>query len=870
MAIAFARVSIHSRAKGHSALAASSYRAGIKLFDSRTGQTYDYSNRHDVVFSELILPPDADSQFLDREYLWNTVEAAEHRKDAQVCKDIVLALPKELNREQHIELVRRFVAIHCTAQGLPADIALHDHEDGNPHAHILIPTRRLEKDRFSKYKARDLNPGFAKGLVVEKDFWGEQWREIQNNYFQEYQIALSVDLNHVISERHRGRHQQTEQHYLKKENQLIEEVRQEIARGSVNQFITHLASQCSVFTRRDVEKLLFKTFQNAQDPQEYLRIMERILAHKEIVYLGTNERGQESYTTRQHYRLEAQLHADVEALLQNNRENFITPAYSLAHHYQLSEEQSEALRHIIECPDISVVIGRPGTGKSYLLKPVKEYYETHERIVLGAALSGKVAKALQAETGIPSSTIASLTYQLTQQNIQLTKKHVLIIDEAGMVDVNNMSLLIREVRKAGAKIVLIGDPDQLKPIHKGEIFRGIAGLTGYIELENIQRQNDLGDRQASLDLAKGHIKDALKHYDKKKAITLSTDAPQDLLNDWEKSLQTTAVNDTVLLAFTRKAVRTLNEGARERLQAQKMLGKEQFLVQGFERELAISTGERLLFRENNKILGVRNGDMGTVSHINTTSMHVKLDTGEHINVPREYKAIDYGYALTVHKSQGMTAKQVQVLIDSTYWDRNLSFVAFTRHKERLKIYSNLEHHATQQELVKTLSRRSIRDNVIDWPLDFATRCGFNPDKLVGRLVNQLAGIGHKIKEQFNYIAHYEAHLVKHTGTNSQIEKNKLHVAAKEYAQSFEVNNKDEFKLDKPSQQKIPIELSELQKLLEKRQKLNGYFAEKADKQIAKMSTELFKNKKLLEQLRQTNPSLLKKLSKVNPGKEIEM
>jgi len=368
MAIAFARVSIHSRAKGHSAVAASSYRAGVKLFDSRTGQTHDFANRHDVAYSEILLPTDASEAFLDREYLWNAVEAAEHRKDAQVCKDIVLALPKELNREQQIELAKRFAVTHFVANGLPADIAVHDHGDGNPHVHILIPTRRLEQNRFSKYKARDLNPGFAKGFVVEKDFWGEQWREMQNDYFREHNIDLTVDLNHVIPERHRGKQRNSESHYLCEENKVIDEVRRDLAREQVGVFIKHLSSQCSVFTRRDVERLLFKTFQHSQDPQEYLRIMERILSHKEVVLLGKNDRGQESYTTRAQYRLEARLHHDVEALMARRRQCFVKLDGSLSARYNLSDEQGEALRHIIESPDISVVIGRPGTGKSYLLQ----------------------------------------------------------------------------------------------------------------------------------------------------------------------------------------------------------------------------------------------------------------------------------------------------------------------------------------------------------------------------------------------------------------------------------------------------------------------------------------------------------------------
>lgn len=119
MAIAFAHVSVHTRSKGHSAVAASSYRTSTKLFDARTGITHDFSNRNDVVFSAILLPEGSAPEFENREFLWNQVELAEKRRDAQVCKDIVLALPKELHLIQQIELTKRFAQTHFVENGLP-------------------------------------------------------------------------------------------------------------------------------------------------------------------------------------------------------------------------------------------------------------------------------------------------------------------------------------------------------------------------------------------------------------------------------------------------------------------------------------------------------------------------------------------------------------------------------------------------------------------------------------------------------------------------------------------------------------------------------------------------------------------------------
>ncbi|KTD34661.1 Conjugal transfer protein TraA [Legionella moravica] len=867
MAIAFAQVSIHSRSKGHSAVAAAAYRSGAQLYDDRIGRTYDFSKRDDVVFSEILLPDGGSDLFLDRDYLWNEVERSENRSNSQLCKDFVLALPRELNLVQQIELAKRFARTHFVEKGLPADISIHDHGDGNPHAHILIPTRRLENNRFSKYKARDLNPVFAKGFVVEQDYWGEQWREMQNEFFIENNLDLQVDANHLISERHRSKHHNSNAHYLLEENQLIQQARMELTRDNIDVVIDHLSSQYSVFSRRDVERLLFKTFQASDSPQEYLQFVERVLGHNDVLALGDNTRGQPSFTTRTHFLQEAQLLNDIEAMMGSQKHVVHQSIDRLAQHYQLSEEQQEAFRFIAQSSDISVVIGRPGTGKSYLLKPVNEYYTQAGMEVIGAALSGKVAKALQAETGIASSTIKSLSYRLANNMMQLSDKHVLIIDEAGMVDFASMAYLIKEAHKAGSKVVLIGDPDQLKPIQKGEIFRGIAARTGYIELENIKRQQELGDRQASLNLAKGDIDKAIQHYQDKGAITIADSklqAIKQVVADWKQDLESTNMVDTIMLSYTRKSVNHLNDLAREALIAENKIGDENIVYQGLERSLRISTGERLLFRENNKVLGVRNGDTATVKEINAQQMKIQLDSGELLTIPKEYKALDYAYALTVHKSQGMTAKKVRVLIDSKYWDRNLSFVAMTRHKEQLNIYADKENHSTEQILKQTLSRSSTKDNVIDWPLDFATRSGFDSDSLIGKAVNHIAGVGHKIKQAYNFIVNYEAYLLKARQQDQlkNIGQNRIYAKQEALRDDTKVAESKDYKISDQAFEilkKAYPQLEELETLINKRQRMTGYFAEKADKQIMAMSQQLLTNKTIANQVNNQVPEFYQKI-----------
>jgi Ti-type conjugative transfer relaxase TraA len=777
-------------------------------------------------------------------------------------KDIVVALPKELGLVQQIELAKRFAQLNFVEHGIPADVSIHDKGDGNPHAHIYVTTRRLEKDGLSRHKARDLNPSFFKGRVLEDERWGQQWREAQNEYFIENNIDIAVDLNHLVSEKHEGKSRHSDDNYLKEENKIIRDAREDIARGDVENLINLLSLEHSVFTRRDIEKLLFKTLSGNTSSELYLTKVEELLSNKNVIELGSDERGHIAYTTRNHYVQEAQLLKDVEQMNARRTHDYKQPIDGLVKKFKLNEEQQEALSFITKGNDISVLVGKPGTGKRYLLKPVHAHYEANNCRVLGTALSSKVAKALENDTGIKSSTIASLSYRLANKKLVLSKHDVLVIDEAGMVDFANMAMILSAANRAQAKVILVGDPQQLKPIQKGEIFRGIADRVGYISLDNITRQLDEGDREASLMLARGEIDEALAHYDKKGALNIieetpSTNAASTLISDWSETITTPDdIKSHIILAFTRSSVSELNERARAVLQDKSQLATEDFIyyrevehkgralqpgvraiisltdrklgVSGGEqvyilaishkeitiqlenggtthipshlkhylkvtskRDIALASGERILFKKNDKTQGVKNGDLATITSINNAYLEARLDNGSIVTIPKSYHHLDYGYATTVHKSQGMTVDNTSVFIDNKYWNRALSFVAFTRHRKTLSIYTDAGQHHNLDALKRTLSRESTKDNVIDWPLDFAIRSGFDPDKLIGRALNHMAGMGHKIKDKFNYVVNYEAYIKQRRAQTLNNNKRDLREVAKKAADYLDTQAKGE-------------------------------------------------------------------------------
>ncbi len=143
------------------------YNAREAIHAERTGALYYFKHRDAPEHHEVLLPEGAGAKLADAAALWNAAEAAERRKDAQLAREIVLALPAnaELTTEDRIELARRFAIENFVAKGLAVQLDVHaphagdsESERANWHAHLLITTRRVEGEGFAAKKARDLEP----------------------------------------------------------------------------------------------------------------------------------------------------------------------------------------------------------------------------------------------------------------------------------------------------------------------------------------------------------------------------------------------------------------------------------------------------------------------------------------------------------------------------------------------------------------------------------------------------------------------------------------------------------------------------------------------------------------------------------------
>ena len=176
-----------SRGQGRSSVGAAAYRAGEKLYNQYDGITHDFTRKGGVIYKEIILPHDAPVEYLDRQILWNAVEMAEKRVDARTAREIEVSLPRELSSAQHIELLREYANNTLISKGMCADIAIHAGQNNNPHAHILLPTRPIDRAGFLPKKDREWEK--RSNVVI----WRKQWADTQNKTFERLGLDVRVD-----------------------------------------------------------------------------------------------------------------------------------------------------------------------------------------------------------------------------------------------------------------------------------------------------------------------------------------------------------------------------------------------------------------------------------------------------------------------------------------------------------------------------------------------------------------------------------------------------------------------------------------------------------------------------------------------------
>ncbi len=728
MAIYHFSAKVISRATGSSAVAAAAYRSASRLHDERLGRDHDFSNKAGVVHSEVLLPENAPEQWLDRERLWNDVEAAEKRKDAQLCREVEFAIPRELDQAEGIRLAREFVSREFVARGMVTDLNVHWDigEDGQPkpHAHVMLGMREVTEKGFGP-KVRDWN---RTELLTH---WREAWATHVNQRLAELDIDARIDHRSLeaqgieLEPQHKIGPAASRMAGQGLESERLEE-HHAIARANGERILANpaialdaITHQQATFTTRDLAKFVHR---HSDSKEQFDRVLGAVKSSPELIALGKDGRGEDRFTSRAMIETEKRLEKAT-IKLDAGRCHGVSRAMqekalarAEARGLSLSGEQRGALEHVTNSRGLSSVIGYAGTGKSAMLGVAHDAWQSAGYEVRGAALSGIAAENLESGSGIASRTIASLERQWAQDRELLTDRSVLVIDEAGMVGTRQMERVLSEAEKRGAKVVLVGDPEQLQAIEAGAAFRSIAERHGSVEIMQVRRQSEEWQREATRDLATGRTGEAVLAYEEAGHVHVAPTrevAREVLVRQWDRDRQINPEASRIILTHTNDEVGELNQAARGKMHEAGELGEDVALkVERGERAFAV--GDRVMFFRNERSMGVKNGSLGTLRSVSPFSMAVMLDDGRSVAFDlKDYADVDHGYAATIHKAQGMTVDRVQVLATPGL-DRHGAYVALSRHRAQVDLHYGKDDFADRSKLVRALSRDRSKDMASDY------------------------------------------------------------------------------------------------------------------------------------------------------------
>lgn len=754
MAIYHLHVKVIGRKAGSSAVASAAYRSASRLRDERIDRRHDFSAKRGVIHSEIMLPEGAPEHLGDRERLWNEVEAVEVRKDAQLAREVEFAIPREMTQAQGIELARDFAQAEFVDQGMIADLNVHWDmgEDGmpKPHAHVMLTMRSVDDNGFGQ-KVRDWNAT----QMVER--WRERWAEHVNERLAELDIDARID-HRSLESQGIGLEPQSQigAPAMRIEGEGIEaadraEMHRGIARNNGARIIADpsmaldaITQQQSTFTRRDMAKFAHR---HSDGMDQFNEVMGAMRNAPDLVELGQDGRGEDRFSTRDMIEAEQRLHRAAEMMAERERHE-VNDRYrldALARAEQrglvLSHEQADALAHVTDGRDLGIVVGYAGTGKSAMLGVAREAWEAAGFEVRGVALSGIAAENLEGGSGIVSRTIASMEHGWGQGRDMLTSRDVLVIDEAGMVGTRQMERVLSHAAETGAKVVLVGDPQQLQSIEAGAAFRSIHERHGGAEIGEVRRQREDWQRDATRDLATGRTGDAISAYDRHDMVHVAETREQargDLIDRWNRDRQALPDRSRIILTHTNAEVGELNGAARDRMREAGDLGEDvRVTVERGERSFA--AGDRVMFLQNERGLGVKNGTLGTVQEVSAQSLTVHTDDGRNVAFDlKDYDKIDHGYAATIHKAQGMTVDRTHVLA-TPGMDARGSYVALSRHRDGTDLHYGRDDFADQNRLVRTLSRDRAKDMATDYdPAQaYAERRGITFRERVAEIVRKI-------------------------------------------------------------------------------------------------------------------------------------
>jgi Ti-type conjugative transfer relaxase TraA len=738
VAIQFARARYISRSTGGSAVRSAAYNERTSITAERTGELFSFRHRDAPEHHEVLLPEGADPRFAVSGVLWNAAEAAERRKDAQVAREIVLALPAnaELTDEDRVGLARSFAQRHFIAKGLAVQLDVHRPHEGeseseraNWHAHLLITTRRIEGDRLAAKKARELDPAVrlagGRAVVADGEAWGELWRDHQNRYFAEHGLDIRVDPTATHAQEHIGPVR------MRKAGAAIieraETIRQanETAARDPAQVLATLTRHNATFAERDLDRHLTK---HITDDAERATTKAAVLGHAGTLALYDRASGEAAgrYTTTAVRAQERAALADAKAIAGARHQRGVSATVTgrAVVSRRLRPDQRQAFDHAVAAGGLKIIEGRAGTGKSFSLAAIRDAHAFDGRRVVGLAPTNAVAQDLKADGFTEAGTVHSALFALKNGRTSWDRRTVLVVDEAAMLDSRVTGELLAEAKRSGAKVILAGDDRQLASIERGGLFSELRQQHGAAEISEITRQRTDWQRAAARDLAEGRFVDAVAAFDKAGAITWTRDqedARQALVAAWKRDTAAQPDATRFVFAYTNRDVDALNAELRQVQRDRGELAGPEVRVETKHGPADFSPGDRVQFTDTLKPARIYNGNVGTITGIDarTGVIRARLDAAagqpgrEVVWSVSAFAGFRHGYAGTIYKGQGRTLDHTY-LYHTHHWRAAASYVALTRQRESAQVFVARETARDAAQLARQMARGEIKAASVAW------------------------------------------------------------------------------------------------------------------------------------------------------------
>lgn len=732
MAIFHLSRSIIGGKAGGSAVMASGYSHGRKVTHELKQVTKSYEFKHNEVVHEVILlPKDAPQWAVDRyvdadvgaasERLWNDIEKREQRstqwKTAQQAQFYNISLPVELSRSAQIELIEDFARNNLMSNGEIVDITIHDMGDGNPHAHIMQTLRPLGPSDFEN-KIRGFQTArlellniraawaLAANAVLEREGF-EARIDHRSNLERGLELVPGTTFNADIAnmvEKNGGIYR------AKVRAMEAREANEFLLMGDPDLVLMVLSQEKPRFMQDDIEAELRRKLPPDVRAADVSKLVMRALASPELVALGEADHyGKPIYTTRTALEMGRMLTRSTLQMRDSEVDlGQADPSPEPDPSLELSVEQTDAFRAMVSPRRIEVIEGYAGTGKTRTLIEASKVWEDRGFAVYGSAVSGKAVQELSALHG-HKGTIAHFEQLWEAGGLPPEDKFVMFMDEASMVGVSTWARFQDRINTMGGVIRVIGDRAQTTPVNDASALAHVASLTGVTSITEIRRQQGeaalRGDREAirAISQSIAGVGPALEHFasegvDRIKFSENAADAKFKIVERFFEGTTSeqfwTKGHERLAIAHTNADVDDLNEALHQKARALGFASKRKDETIQIDRTregkkpITISKGDRIRFTQPYSDLDISKNSLGRIEWVSGSIMSVKVDGRAGVVEIDTAKVsdFDYGYAVTIHKSQGasINGKVFGMLTGMVDW--HLLDVLLSRHILDLEIH----------------------------------------------------------------------------------------------------------------------------------------------------------------------------------------